>query len=104
MNRKFLKKSLLLAFSAILPAVYCLYSSTGFQWEPVIRLAGGVMLAGTVALTAALPWPRKWRMFTGGLLGIFWVFWGLAEAVSFQHSGNTFDLKYLHHFSFCEKN
>lgn len=99
MCSKLLKKSLCFACLAILPAVYCVFCSSIFTWGVVIRFLGGLVLALAVLLTAALPFPRKVRMALGGALGFFWMACGFAEAVSFQHSGNTFDLKYLHHIS-----
>ncbi|MBQ4335688.1 MAG: LTA synthase family protein [Lentisphaeria bacterium] len=99
MHGKLLRKFYFFAVIAVLPAVYCLFCSTSFQWGIVIRLAGGLILSLAVLLTAALPFSRKVRMIPGGLLGFCWMAGSLAEAVSFQHSGNTFDLKYLHHIS-----
>lgn len=99
MHGKLLRKFYFFAVIAVLPAVYCFFCSTSFQWGIVIRLAGGLILSLAVLLTAALPFSRKVRMFLGGVLGFCWMAGSLAEAVSFQHSGNTFDLKYLHHIS-----
>lgn len=84
---------------AALPALYCLSCSTGGLTEILCRLAGAPVAAGVMVCTAYLPWPIRYRLGIGGALGLFWFGSGLAEAVSFQHSGTTFDLKYLHHFA-----
>lgn len=99
MYRTFLKFYLPAAALTVLPAIYCMLCSSAWEWFLLLRFAGGAAAVWVVWETARLPVARNWRRIIGGCTGLYWFAFSVAEAISFQHSGNTFDLKYLHHLS-----
>ena len=99
MFRAFLKLYFPVLLPVCLPAIYCLLCSRQWEWSLILRLVGGIAVVWVIAETARLPIRRRWRRLIGAAAGFFWLVLSVAEAISFQHSGNSFDLKYLHHFS-----